>query len=288
MSDERAAAVPPTGASGVAAPVFVDDPDDPRLADFVALTDPEQRRRRERDEFLVVEGPVALAKLVESQLAIRTVLTTERRLERVIELVGSAAPVVVVGADVMRATVGFDLHRGIVASAARPAPLDVEALAERAVRRGRSTVVALEGLNDFENVGLIVRTAAAFGVAGLVLDPTCLDPYYRRSVRVSMGEVLRTDIARAVEWPGDLEHFRRRGFEVWALTPAADAVSIWELEVPDRVVMLAGAEGPGLGDPALAAADRRVVIPVAGAVGSLNVGHATAAALAVLGRPAAR
>lgn len=266
-----------------AEPVFhVDDRDDPRLADYLGLADPAQRRRRERDEFLIVEGPVALAKLVASPLEIRSVLTTPKQLVRVQQLVGGRATILVVDAEVMRATVGFDLHRGIVASAARPAPLDVATACARAQPSGR--LLVLEGLNDFENVGLITRTASALGVGAMVLDPTCLDPYYRRSVRVSMGEVLRMPIARTARWPADLDTVRAAGFELWALTPGTGSESLWELPAPPRVALLAGAEGPGLSEAALAGADRRVRIPIDPRVDSLNVGHATAIALAALTR----
>jgi len=96
---------------------------------------------------------------------------------------------------VVAATVGFALHRGVVAVAERPDPLDAgrvlaEAAHTAAPAVGRPVVAVLEGLNDHENIGSLFRNAAAFGVAGVLLDPTCADPLYRRSVRVSMGHVL--------------------------------------------------------------------------------------------------
>ena len=112
----------------------------------------------------------------------------------------STAPVYVASPDVLAATVGFDLHRGAVAAAdRRPLPAVAEVLA------GARCVAVLEGLNDAENLGAIARSARALGVDALVLDPTCIDPYYRRIVRVSMGEVLLLPIARATGWPGDLD-----------------------------------------------------------------------------------
>ena len=68
----------------------------------------------------------------------------------------------------------------------------------------------LEGLNDPENLGLIARSARAFGVDALLLDPTCIDPYYRRTVRVSMGEVLLLDVARFDAWPAGIDVAPRR------------------------------------------------------------------------------
>ena len=103
----------------------------------------------------------------------------------------------------------------------------------------------LEGLNDPENLGLIARSARAFGIDALVLDPTCIDPYYRRTVRVSMGEVLLLPVARFTEWPTGVDTLPH-GFETWAFTPAADADDLWTCARPPKVALLFGAEGPGL------------------------------------------
>jgi tRNA G18 (ribose-2'-O)-methylase SpoU len=96
--------------------------------------------------------------------------------------------------------------------------------------------------------------------------------------------VLLLPVARAERWPDDLDLLRRHGFAVWALTPDPSAVDIWGLDVPEHIAVLLGAEGPGLSAAALAAADRRVRIPIHPAVDSLNVGHAAAIAFAALTR----
>ncbi len=263
----------------------VTDPGDPRLDDYVELTDPAARRRRERDELFVVEGPVALGKLMVSGHRIRSVLATPKTAARVESIVGGGVGVVVVTPDVMRATVGFDLHRGIVAAAdRRPLPTVAELVAGTVTSAGEgpARLAVREGLNDPENLGLIARSARAFGVAGLILDPTCIDPYYRRTVRVSMGEILLLPVARAASWPDDLDVVHSAGFTTWALTPAG-AVSIWDSDAPDRLAILLGAEGPGLSSAALDAASQRVAIPIEPAVDSVNVGHAAAIAFAVTG-----
>jgi tRNA G18 (ribose-2'-O)-methylase SpoU len=76
----------------------------------------------------------------------------------------------------------------------------------------------------------------------------------------------------------------RAGFETWALTPDADATSVWDAAVPERLAIVLGAEGPGLTPAALRAATHRVRIPISRAVDSLNVGHAAAIALAAIDR----
>jgi tRNA G18 (ribose-2'-O)-methylase SpoU len=114
----------------------------------------------------------------------------------------------------------------------------------------------------------------------VLLSPTCADPLYRRSVRVSMGEVFAVPYAKLDPWPDALQQLRAAGFTVLALTPATDAVPIQRLTGAQRArpALLLGAEGPGLSASALAASDVRVAIPMRAGVDSLNVAAAAAVA----------
>lgn len=82
----------------------------------------------------------------------------------------------------------------------------------------------------------------------MVLSPTCTDPYHRRTVRVSMGEILHMRVARASAdgWPGALDTLHSHEFETWAMTPDPKAEDLWGADVPDRLAIMLGAEGPGL------------------------------------------
>jgi len=254
---------------------------DAALDEFRALNDPDRRRAIERrGEHFVVEGLLALRALVESRYPIRSVLVAENKAAAALELVGRRAPIYAMPAPDVAAITGFAFHRGVLASADRLPPEPIEAVVTAQARR----LLVIEGVNDHENLGALFRNAAAFGVDGVVLDPTTADPLYRRSVRVSMGHVLRMPWARAgaERWPAVLAELREaEGFCVVALTPAPDAEPIDELAAapPDRLALVVGAEGPGLGLRALAAAGRQVRIPMAPGVDSLNV--ATTAAIAL-------
>ncbi|NND75181.1 MAG: RNA methyltransferase [Ilumatobacter sp.] len=262
------------------------DPDDPRLDDYRRLNEQAARRRIERDEFFITEGYVAIDRLIESGHTIRSVVLAPSRVERFRPHLGALAdrsvPVFVAERDVIASAIGFDLHRGVLASADRRDHPSVENVAASTRR-----VAVLEGLNDAENLGAIARAARALGIEAFVTDPTCTDPYSRRTVRVSMGEVLTLPIATttADRWPSVLDVLHGHGFETWAMTPAADADDLWALDVPERVAVVFGAEGPGLDARTVAAADRRVRIPISADVDSLNVGHAAAITFAAIGRP---
>lgn len=255
----------------------VDDPDDPRIDDYRDLTTADRRPDRPGGRGLVIaEGVVVVRRLLDSPYPVRSLLGVPRRLE---ELSGDLArldvPAYSTDADTMARAVGFHLNRGVLAVADRAAAPDVSRLLA-----GARAVAVCEGVGDHENLGALFRNAAALGVDGLLLGPGCSDPLYRRSVRVSMGHVLRVPFARLDgAWPGSLDALREEGFTVVALTPSAEAAPLATAGLAgERIALLLGAEGPGLTDEALAAADRRVRIPMATGVDSLNV--ATAAAVA--------
>ena len=251
------------------------------LADYRALNDPAARRRLEREGgYFVVEGLLALEALLDSPYPVRSIVATDRRADRVAALAAGRAPVTVRSEAELAAVAGYDVHRGVLAAADRlplPGPAEIVARA--------TSVLVVEGVNDHENVGALFRNAAAFGVGAVLLDPTTADPLYRRSIRVSLGHVLRVPWTRAAPWPAALAALVGQGFVVLALTPAGGAEPLSTV-VADlasardgRVALVVGAEGPGLTAGALTAASRRVRIPLAPGVDSLNV--ATAAAIAL-------
>ncbi len=273
-------------------PVPVDDADDPRLADYLRLSDAALRRRVERERrVFIVEGLLAIEALISSPYEVRSVLVDRRGWRRLADVLRDVdAPVFLAPDDVVRSTVGFDLHRGAVASATRPDDAVIDATRFAADGRARRLLV-LEGVNDHENLGAIFRNAAAFGVDAVLLDPTCADPLYRRSVRVSLGHVLRVPFAR-VAWPETLDVLHAEGWQTLALAPQGerdlDDLARGGRHAPEvrdaRVALLLGAEGPGLAPATMQAASQRVRISLAPGVDSLNVATAAAVALHALGR----
>ncbi len=251
--------------------------DDPRLDDYRDLTTADRRPDRPGGRGLVIaEGVVVVRRLLDSPYPVRSLLGVPRRLD---ELAGDLdrvdVPAYAADADVMAETVGFHLNRGVLAVADRAEVPDPAGLAARA-----RVLAVCEGVGDHENLGSLFRNAAALGVDGVLLGPFCSDPLYRRSVRVSMGHVLRVPFAPLPgPWPSSLDLLRDAGLTVAALTPSPDAVPLARAGLAGRrTALLLGAEGPGLSEEALAAADVRVRIPMATGVDSLNV--ATAAAVA--------
>ena len=194
-------------------------------------------------------------------------------------LEGRDLPVAVCSEDELREVVGFDLHRGALASVQRRPPAT---LADVLAADPRAVLVAAESVNDHENLGALYRNAAAFGAAAVVLDERCADPFYRRSVRVSAGNVLAVPTVAVPAGEALVGHLRRAGATTLALGPRAER-TLDQLRAGDLgggpVALVVGAEGPGLTAGALEAAHLRVAIDMAPGVDSLNVATAAAVAL---------
>jgi tRNA G18 (ribose-2'-O)-methylase SpoU len=265
---------------------YIVDPADPCLDDYRELNIIAVRAEMERDEYFMGEGYVPIDRMLDSGHRMRSVLLHPKRLNRFLptmtrpEMAG--VPVYVADHDVIAEVVGFNMYRSCLASGFR-APMPTVAELASTCRR----LVVLEALNDDQNVGAIARASRAFGIDGMVISPTCNDPYQRRTVRVSMGEILHVPVARAAadDWPAALDSLKDAGFETWAMTPGPTAVDLWDMDVPDRVAILLGAEGHGLEQETMDASTHRVRIPISDDVDSLNVGHAAAVTFAAVGRP---
>ncbi len=269
--------------------IRVGDPDDDRLAGYRELRDAVLRRQvEERDSLFVTEGHLAVQRLVASTYPVVSLLIGEGRAEPLAGLaqaVGSrGAPVYIASQEVLDRTVGFRLHRGVVALGRRRPPTPFEELVALA---GPGPLVAAEGLNDHENLGSLFRNAAALGAAGVLLDPRSADPLYRRSVRVSVGHVLTLPWSRSRYWPAELRRLAGAGWQVVALTPDLAAPSLHGFRPRGRVALLVGSEGHGLSAAARDAADVELRVPMRAGVDSLNVATAAGIALFHLSNPAA-
>ncbi|MDB5328354.1 MAG: hypothetical protein JWM57_3923, partial [Phycisphaerales bacterium] len=140
----------------------------------------------------------------------------------------------------------------------------------------RDILLVLPEISDPLNLGAILRNAAAFGVGGVLIGPNSRDVLTRQTIRTSMGTIFTLPLARSLDLAADLAHLRANGYQSWAtvLDDSADVPS--EIALPDRLALLLGNEGPGLPEDLVAAADRRVTIPMHNGTDSLNVAAASA------------
>lgn len=251
----------------MAAIIPIDDPDDPRLADYRDVRERDLVGRRGQ---FIAEGLVVLQKLIRAgRHPIRSVLVAEKRAAALQSLFAELEPSVEVytaSQAVMDTVVGFPIHRGVLAAGTRAEP-DVDVLLEGLPRT--AVVLGLVGVANHDNMGGLFRNAAAFGVDAVLIDDGCCDPLYRKAIRVSVGAALTAPFARAGSASELVANLEARGFSVVALSPRG-RMELADLEPAARTAVLFGAEGPGL--PA-SVIDRvnTVRIRMAGDFDSLNV-----------------
>ena len=273
MTDPTASAH--TGAIGW---IRIDEPDDPRLQPYLGLRDHTLRQRREApggdlEGLFIAEGDIVVERALAAGYRILHCLVDAARRHELPASLPADLTVYAAGVPVLERITGMGVHRGVLACFERRPLLQISDVVTDARR-----IVVLEGVNNPTNVGVIMRSAAALGIDGVLLDPTSSDPLYRRAARVAMGEVYRLPYARTAPLPDGLSALREAGFVTVALTPAPDAVDIADVPSHERLALVLGAEGHGLREPTMSAADIRARIPMHGSVDSLNVGAAAAVA----------
>lgn len=266
------------------ATIAISQPADPRLDDIRDLNKSDSRPDLPGGKGLIIaEGTLIVPRLVRSRYHLRAIYGTPTKLAALHQALtdtertrAAEVPWYEISRETMAAVAGFDLHRGLLATADRGFERTVAEVIE-----GARTIAVLEGVGDHENIGALFRNAAGMGVDGILFGAATADPLYRRSVRVSMGHVLSVPYAHLpgtiTTWQRSLEELRQRGFHIVAMTPAGD-VALWEAVAGEKVAIVVGAEGPGLTEHAMRATDIRARIPMSPGTDSLNV--ATSAAIA--------
>ena len=195
---------------------------------------------------------------------------------------GSAAGAFAPGARIYRAPkellesiVGFNLHQGIMALAGTPPETTLDELL-RAPREGARLYVALDDLVNAENVGLVVRNCAAFGVDAVICGETSSSPWLRRAVRASMGTVFGLRIHHSAGLASTLSELAARaGVTTVAADPSGNE-SLYETPLEGDVCVVLGHEGRGIRPAVLSSCARRAAIPMWSGTDSLNVSSACA------------
>ena len=263
------------------------DGSDPRVEPYRSLRDPDLVKAGEGEGWFIGEQALVLERMLASPGTTISILASEKMAEKARsrrERSNDPSPPILVAADsVLEAIVGFDLHRGLLALGRRPSDGRTRIEAAIADPSRPAALLGCEDIRNIDNIGLLFRNAAAFGVDGVLLSPECHDPLYRKSLRVSIGHALDVPFTRLGDWVGELTRLREEhGVAILGAAIDPKAIAIHEVEPPRRFVLLMGSEFPGLTDRAKAACDHLVRIPMASGVDSLNVGVAAAVCLSHL------
>lgn len=180
----------------------------------------------------------------------------------------------VVSDEDLRRLSGSEHHEGVVFATA---PAEESNLSEwlRELVPGPQLAIWLDGVGNPHNLGAILRSAAHFGVAGLLLPKHSALALSGAAARVAEGGAERIPLVRLGRPDNAIAQLRSAGF-VAAATVVRGGTSLYAQPLPPRLLLMMGAEQAGI-DPELAsAATLKLAIPGTGAVESLNVSAATA------------
>ena len=252
---------------------YINSLDFPELEPYLTLR---EQTHHWKGGHVVAESEKAVRALLASGLPVSSMLLSmkwSKELATILEAERFRETQVYVGPDeLLDEIVGFRLHQGILAIGAEPASVPLSVLAAK-----RGVIVALEGIADAENMGMILRNCAAFGVAGLVVGPDSGSPWLRRSVRVSLGNVFSLRIHRAEHVNAALSELRTsHGVTVVGTSPRGGTTV---LPATERLCLLFGGEAYGLTDEAFSLCDAVFSIPMQNGVDSINVANSVAVGL---------
>ncbi|WP_345474408.1 RNA methyltransferase [Glutamicibacter ectropisis] len=258
--------------------LHVEDLQDSRLDEYLRLSEAHLRMRTDVENGLyIAESTKVVQRAINAGHVPRSFLLAEKHLGQLTEEFNRfpTAPIFVGDDRQLEDLVGFHLHRGAMAAMNRPEPLDLNNVLENSSR-----IAILEDIADHTNLGAIIRSASGLGIDAVLLTPKCVDPWYRRSARVSMGTVFDLPWVRLESWPDDMAKLKDHGYELLAMELTDDAVALNEVQINpgQKIAMILGNEGRGVTQEALDTVDRTVIIPMHREVDSLNVGAASAIA----------
>lgn len=247
--------------------ISINDLNDPRIAPYRNLKDHELDRQGKR---FIAEGDFIVRRLLRSDFPVESVLLSRRRVQEMAQVVPQTVPVFEAEDRLIRDIVGFKFHSGVLACGVRKPPLQVAQVVPPDDKP--LLLVICPDIANAENLGGLIRVSAGLGADAIILGPRCHDPFWRQSIRVSMGTVFSLPIARSSDLLTDLMHLRHhRGVQLAATVLDDSALALEAFCPPKRLGLLFGNEAQGLDQTLIEICDFKLTIPMHWGTDSLNV-----------------
>jgi tRNA G18 (ribose-2'-O)-methylase SpoU len=256
-------------------PTPIDSLDDPRVNPYRLLKDRDVARDGDR---FIAEGELVVRRLLQSKYSAESVFVAQRRAEEIAPIVPDSVPLYVAPDELMYQVMGFKFHSGVIACGRRGKRTTLDDVIPNLPKR--STLMICQEVANTENLGGLMRIAAAFGMDALVLGEQSCDPFYRQAIRVSMGTAFSLNLVQSDKLMNDLARLQKDfGFELAATVIDASAEPLNAAGRGDRLAILFGNEAQGLPESMVRLCDRRITIPMSLGTDSLNVAVSAAVVL---------
>lgn len=223
-------------------------------------------------EHFIAEGRILIETLAHGGISFQSIVVSESHrslLETELSFVRTAAWIVVPAA-LVHEIAGFQFHGGMLAIGMRPKAMTLSELASQASKRSFG-IVACASLRNQDNLGLIVRSARAFGINAVLLSDDSGDPWSRRGLRVSMGASLLMPVIGSADLVADLGFLRDQGFILFGAQVSARSRPFHGVVVSEKFVLVLGNESAGLSPEIQGICQVQVQIPMVANHDSLNV-----------------
>lgn len=252
--------------------------DAPELQPYRTLRRPVEHLKQ---GIFVAEGEKVVRRFLASNWPVVSLLVTQEWFETILPTLDEHrldnVDVFLAEKKLLETIVGFPLHQGIMAVGRVPAERSLEEMVTRIP--SPHFLVALDGLENAENVGVVVRNCAGFGVHGIVVSLTSASPYLRRAVRNSMGGIFVVPVVHVQNLASSLAGLRDHHGTNIIVADAAGERTIDEIDLRGNICIVFGNENAGVSAEVEAVATQRVRIPMDNATDSLNVASASAVML---------
>lgn len=247
-------------------PERIENLEDPRLDIYRNLKSTNATRDA---RIFIAEGPTVVERVLRSGFTVRSLVISDRKFAGFQDRLPTEIPVFRLRQDLAEELVGFAFHCGVMASAIRrPSSPPAEWLPPS----GPALVVAGDRITDPENVGALIRIAAAFGAAGVVFGPGSADPFSRRVLRVSMGNGLFLPILETNCLASTLQELTsQHQLTVSGTLLHPTASTLAKHTFKPRTVLVFGNEYDGISEPVQQQLAARLTIPMLNGTDSLNV-----------------
>jgi tRNA G18 (ribose-2'-O)-methylase SpoU len=225
----------------------------------------------------IAESEKIVRKVLESSITIASAYLTVEHFEHLRPLFDArndSTDVFLASKEEMEKVVGYPLHQGIMLACRIPENRPL--LTAMQDWKSPWMAIALDAIADAENMGAIIRNAAAFGASAVIVDEQSCNPYLRRSVRVSMGTIVDVEIIRVPDLADSLRALKAdRNVRIVGAALREDSHDLSEVNPSGNTILVFGSEGWGLRESVAKQCDIFAKIPMAPGVDSLNVAIAS-------------
>ncbi len=261
--------------------ICISDPNDSRLDPYRHLRTKNLTRYSGK---FIAEGRPLVQRLLDSTYGVESVLVDEEHRNDASHWLPKETPTYIIPHAWVDELLGFQFHRGFLACGLRKTHLSPSEACQQIRDSASGLGVFAIGIQDPENLGVILRTAAGLGIETVFLGPGTADPLSRRVLRVSMGAALKLHLVDVTAIDSFLNLLSDWGIATYATSLQEPSTPLEELQRQRFAVVLLGNEAFGLPPDIQSRADQRIKIRMELGVDSFNVSVASGMVLHHLAR----